>query len=199
MGWKSTIDITRDEAIRLIKSKLSEIKKQIDECDLHLSSENSLIDLNKKIKVYFDNGLDFLCVDVYDDFLDGKITSLLEKTLINTQYRINRKYLEFNNIVNRNNIYIKDLTVNKHSPCYLPSYKLFIDIEGDVLLCANDWTREEKFGNIYDQDLETIWLKNMNERRMKLINGDRSINSCKNCDIKGDIYGKESAIQFQRY
>ena len=76
---------------------------------------------------------------------------------------------------------------------YNPNSTKYILEEGYII------SIEEKFGNIYDQDLETIWLKNMNERRMKLINGDRSINSCKNCDIKGDIYGKESAIQFQRY
>ena len=74
---------------------------------------------------------------------------------------------------------------------------MIVDTTGDVLLCNNDWTRNEKFGNLLSDSIETIWLNNMHNRRMELIQGKRIHNACSTCDIHGTKYGIDSARYFK--
>ena len=42
--------------------------------------------------------------------------------------------------------------------CYYPYYKMFVDWNGDVLFCSNDWGREIIIGNLLKQSLYDVWM-----------------------------------------
>jgi len=147
------------------------------------------------INQYFDNGLSLVNVSIYDIETDIKITQLL-MPIDSSRYVIKRKYIETPNLVNRISILNKK-GKTKSNPCYLTSYKMMVDIDGDVLLCCNEWDRLETFGNLQTSSIETIWLDNMNQRRELLINGDRSIGACQYCDVQGNLAGEDSVKLFQ--
>jgi len=72
-----------------------------------------------------------------------------------------------------------------------------VDVDGQVLLCCNDWSREETFGNLLNDSIEQVWIHNMNSRRMDLIEGNRR-NACATCNVQGTLHGQESVKMFMR-
>lgn len=147
-----------------------------------------------------DTDLDLLMVDCYDD---AEQTQWFEDTLSKyaTPYKIRNHYdtgdVDFQSYGYNNRggaLYRNNEKQNR--PCYLPSYKMFVDWNGDVLLCCNDWFRKTKlFGNIHISNVAKIWnCEHFVDHRNNLIEGKRSIYaSCTECDIDGDKYGIESA------
>lgn len=177
----------------LVNKKIPSIIKCLTKTKgfLELTTNGDLLDKDNIIE-FFDNGLHLLNVSIYDKESDDKITALLPTVLPNDKFIIRRRYLDYSNLVNRVDIvnYSGD---KKKQPCYVPSYKMIIDYNGEVLLCSNDWSRDINFGNILETDLETIWLHNMKEKRIKLINGNRDADACVLCDIDGTHIGKDIA------
>jgi len=83
--------------------------------------------------------------------------------------------------------------------CYYPFYKMFIDHNGDVLACCNDWKRASKLGNAFEQSIKDIWTGEALEAlREKLANADRSEEPCKSCDADGLSYGAQSYLMLRR-
>jgi radical SAM protein with 4Fe4S-binding SPASM domain len=79
-------------------------------------------------------------------------------------------------------------------PCYIPSYKVIIDWNGDVVLCSHNWINKKIFGNIHKETISKIWMgEEFTSFRMKLISGDRSESPCNNCSVNGDSLGKKYA------
>lgn len=86
-----------------------------------------------------------------------------------------------------------DLSDVKNKPCYYPFYKLFIDWNGDVLFCANDWGRVRVVGNLLQQSIREVWMsKHMRKIRMKLSKADRNFKPCDTCSVNGTLVGKPS-------
>lgn len=93
-----------------------------------------------------------------------------------------------------------DIEALKGKPCHYPFYKMFVDWNGDVLFCSNDWGKERKVGNIAKQTLEEVWMADdMKEIRQRLKQGDRSQSPCNKCSVKGDLFGKPSFDLINKY
>lgn len=148
-------------------------------------------------------GLDLLIVDCYDgtEHVD-QMTDLLQNCEI--PFRIRNHYdngteklIEIYNFNNRGGIFSPKET---YRPCWLPFYKAFIDWNGDVGLCCNDWSRKQKsFGNIHEQSFDKIWMNDTFVYvRQKLEQGQRKdLPSCKECDTNGTSQGFESVMIWQ--
>jgi len=80
-------------------------------------------------------------------------------------------------------------------PCYYPHYALYIDWNGDILLCCQDmYNRTIVFGNVKEKPIIEIWKdKKFNEFREKLKNSDRSLSPCSSCTANGLVFGKNHA------
>jgi MoaA/NifB/PqqE/SkfB family radical SAM enzyme len=148
----------------------------------------------KKLDNLFLNGLDFINVSIYESKYVKKITDLLSQ-LREEQYLIRDRYLGKIKIVDRKNIITSSVKTNKSRSCWLPSYKMIINYNGDVMLCCNDWTRTNVFGNIYNTDIWDIWCENLMSKRLELLAGHRN-GVCASCNIEGTDYGNESAKFF---
>ena len=165
------------------------------ECSIEMTTNGDIL-TEEKVKQYFMDGLDFLSVSIYDKESDTIVSELLPRILEPHQYIIRKRYLNDLIKVNRIEIFDKNIPLNIHKPCNIPSYKLIIDTDGTSLLCTHDWTRKLTFGNINVDSMETIWKNNLHHVRMRLLHGDRNFDPCVKCDIKGDLRGKESVNYF---
>jgi radical SAM protein with 4Fe4S-binding SPASM domain len=86
-----------------------------------------------------------------------------------------------------------DISSLQGKPCHYPFYKMFVDWNGDVLFCSNDWGREHVVGNLQQQTLHDVWFsKPMTKIRKRLMKGDRSMSPCNKCSVDGSLFGKPS-------
>ena len=70
-------------------------------------------------------------------------------------------------------------------------FKIFIDYNGDCLLCSNDWAKKI-IGNAKKQSIYEIWInEKINAVRKKLLNNDRNESPCDKCDVDGLLNGTE--------
>jgi 2-deoxy-scyllo-inosamine dehydrogenase (SAM-dependent) len=68
-------------------------------------------------------------------------------------------------------------------PCFVPAERLLVTYNGDILLCYEDYFRTQKFGNIANKSIESVWFsKEFSEYRKRLMLGHRSqCMLCKKC------------------
>lgn len=169
----------------LLNPHLEDIIKSIEYWNVILITNGDAI-TKKRVDSLIDAGLKKIRISLYDDSnlknihecLNGKIRySILDYTTSPIH------------IVNRNEIYNKVEASTDSLKCYIPSYKMFIDWDGEVRLCANDWRGVLSFGNIYKTPINDIWLsKEFNKYRFK----NRTETPCNVCKVNGTMRGKES-------
>ena len=152
------------------------------------------------LKELQNTSLDLLMVDCYDNAEQTKwFENILPKYkvpfTIRNHYDTGDVDFQSYGYNNRGGALYKN-NEKQNRVCYLPSYKMFVDWNGDVLLCCNDWFRKTKrFGNIHICDVSKIWnCEYFVNHRTDLIAGKRSCYAaCKFCDVDGTKYGIESA------
>ena len=96
---------------------------------------------------------------------------------------------------------VNDIKDSKKHICFYPFYNIFIDYNGDYLICPHDWGKGELLGNIKEHHaINDIWLSDRtNEVRSKLIESKREVSeACKKCDVPGNFMGLEQAQQWRK-
>jgi MoaA/NifB/PqqE/SkfB family radical SAM enzyme len=153
------------------------------------------------IEKIYESGINHIIVSLYDgDKQLEKFTKMFEGYDSNT-YTLRKSYYHSNNFsgftnragaVDMNTDLLKSNIKNK---CFLPFYKLFIDWNGDILVCCEDWFKlSKKLNNlnINTHALKEIWESDfLNGYRKKLSKGDRSNPVCNRCNVNGEKIGKE--------
>ena len=153
-------------------------------------------------KVIFNNGLNLLYVNLYDSMEQiEKFDKLFSNAKINkNQYKYRAHYkegaIEYNNRAG-NITWLgfedSDIESLKGKPCYYPFYKMFVDYDGSVLFCCNDWGKDIVVGNLVENTLTDIWMSDkLFEIREKLKVGDRDFTPCKDCSVNGQMFGEKS-------
>ena len=153
-------------------------------------------------KKLFINGLDLLYINLYDGIEQREE---FEKIMVdidesNYKYRAHYSQDDYGLFINNRGGNIdwlgfdeSDIESLKGKPCYYPFYKLFVDWNGDVLFCANDWGKEIIVGNLVREKLFDVWFSDkMYEIRKRLTKGDRDFSPCKKCSVNGQLFGKKS-------
>ena len=78
--------------------------------------------------------------------------------------------------------------------CNYPMFKIFMDYNGDCLLCSNDWAKKKIIGNTKKENIYNIWInEKINNIRIKLLKNDRNHDPCVSCDVNGLLNGHEHA------
>ena len=159
----------------------------------------------KRLKKLYDSGLDRLQISLYDgEEQHSKFIDLGKKLkLTNKKYVLRPRYLpeeqDFGiTLSNRGGMLenaeyvIAPRKEKLRKKCFYPSYKFFLDYNGDVLMCSHDWGKKNILGNLKNENFLDIWLsEKFNLAREKLNNADRSLSPCNVCDVKGDLIGKK--------
>ncbi|MHC8508135.1 MAG: radical SAM/SPASM domain-containing protein [Rhodospirillales bacterium] len=150
----------------------------------------------------FGAGLDFLYINLYDgveqmETFGPVVSGEYEKKV---KYRAHWNDRDHGLILNNRSGAITWLendenTVEnlKGAPCHYPFYKMFVDWNGDVLFCSNDWGKTRVVGNLIQDSVENVWFsKEMKKIRTALAKGDRSRPPCSSCNVDGRLFGKKS-------
>ena len=138
------------------------------------------------------------CTNITVSMYDSDITNQLTEKLHGVNIELTFKHCYQENfeitLVNRSDIISQKQTPGVGGQCFLPFYKMFIDWNGDVLICCNDWGREGVIGNLNSNSIEELWFsEKINDYRRSLRDGNRIHHPpCKYCDIQGTRYGQES-------
>ena len=150
----------------------------------------------------FKSGLDLLYINLYDGIDQIEKFDNIMKNVDKSKYKYRAHYSQddYGLFINNRGGNIdwlgfdeSDIESLKGKPCHYPFYKLFVDWNGDVLFCANDWGKEIIVGNLVKQKLFDVWFSTkMYEIRKKLSVGDRNFSPCKGCSVDGQLFGKKS-------
>ncbi len=151
----------------------------------------------------FDKGLTLLYINLYDGPEQIEQFDKIMQDIPEDKYKYRMHWSnaeDFDLILNNRSGTIdwlgiddEEVEVLKGTPCYYPFYKMFVDWNGDVIFCSNDWGREHIVGNIISDGLRDVWFsKNMTKIRKRLAKGDRSQSPCNKCNIKGTLFGEQS-------
>lgn len=150
----------------------------------------------------FGNGLDLLYINLYDgpDQMAEFEQMIAPEIQDRVKYRVHWDDKEHGLILNNRSGRITwtgqddgEIEKLRGQPCHYPFYKMFVDWNGDVLFCSNDWGREQVVGNLIQDTLEDVWFsKAMAKIRKRLAKGDRSSSPCNQCNVKGVLFGAES-------
>lgn len=70
----------------------------------------------------------------------------------------------------------------KFRKCSMPKNNLVIDVNGNILLCCNDFFGKYKFGNVKERSIIKIWQDKIYKNRRNEINkGNFSLEICRKC------------------
>ena len=189
---------------RIVSTFKQRLPKAIVECNTNGDRLTQTI-----IEDLFQRHLDYLYINLYDG--PEKIEHF--ESMINPKYKEQVKFRAHYNeedyglfINNRSgtidwlNIEEEDIKSLQGKKCHYPFYKMFVDWNGDVLFCSNDWGREHVVGNLLQQDIRDVWLgKTMRNIRKRLAEGNRTESPCNKCSVNGTMFGEESFNILQKY
>jgi len=179
-------------------------KSKLPDARVEMISNGDVLN-ETRLKKLYDSGLDRLQISLYDgEEQHFKFIELGKKlNLTNVKYVLRARYLpEEQNfgitLSNRGGMLenaeykISPMKKKLNQNCFYPSYKFFLDYNGDVLMCSHDWGKKNILGNLKKEKFLDIWLsKKSEEARNKLNNSDRSLNPCNVCDVTGDLIGRK--------
>ncbi len=156
----------------------------------------------EKIEKFFESGLNLLYINLYDGIEQREKFEEIMSDIDDSKYKYRAHYSQddYGLFVNNRGGNIdwlgfdeSDIESLKGKPCHYPFYKLFVDWNGDVLFCSNDWGKEIIVGNLVKEKLFDVWFSDkMYEIRKKLSKGDRDFSPCKNCSVNGQLFGETS-------
>lgn len=157
-----------------------------------------------KIQDLVTAGCNTLTVSMYDHDDSAKFEAFTVglDVLLTLRHHYNKEN-DFNlSLVNRIDLAHTDsIHLNLTRPCYIPFYKLFIDWDGGILVCNNDWGRASNLGNIKYRSIKDIWLgKQFTDYRNELLKGNRTACvPCNRCNVDGTKLGHESVNILSSY
>jgi radical SAM protein with 4Fe4S-binding SPASM domain len=157
----------------------------------------------------FTRKLDYLYINLYDgpEQIDHFEPMLVDVDRDKVKYRAHYSEEDYGLFINNRsgtidwlNIDEEDITKLQGKRCHYPFYKMFVDWNGDVLFCSNDWGKEHVVGNLLQQDIREVWLsKEMRKIRNRLAKGDRTHSPCDKCSVNGQLFGEKSFNLIQDY
>jgi radical SAM protein with 4Fe4S-binding SPASM domain len=154
-----------------------------------------------RIQSLYAAGCNLLVISMYDRDISKQIESLRGDIPIQIVYRHHYRSEDNYNLelVNRKEIAFDNTYLNIQSPCYIPFYKLFIDWNGDILTCQNDWNRTLSFGNVNLSSIKDIWTGDLYLNFKKtLAKGSRTIEPCNKCNVCGIKRGEREFNLFNK-
>jgi len=201
-------NLLNPDFVEIVKTFRTELPYATLECN---TNGDKLTDKYLRDLIHY-AGLDLIYINLYDgpEQMEHFDEMILWAEIRQDQYKFRMHWGDFEKhglILNNRSgtidwvgIEETDITKLQGKPCHYPFYKMFVDWNGDVLFCSNDWGREHVVGNLLQQSLHDVWFsKPMAKIRRRLIKGDRSQSPCNKCSVDGSLFGKPSFDIVKKY
>lgn len=173
---------------RLLKM-IKYAKKKSPRFFLDITTNGVLLSM-EKLDELFSAGLDNININDYrndretePDKISDNLIEIVEKFRSNPKVSYNAR--SANEVLpNYAGVIPQDYDAQDYGFCNFPFRKLVFSVNGDVLLCCNDFKQETNFGSIISDSILSIWNSpNLNAFRLSLLD-DKRIGLCKNCNDK---------------
>lgn len=169
-----------------------------DDVQMYTNGDKILDDSWYTIQEFIDAGITSIFLDVYDSYEQHKRwEKKLEPFRDKIPIHISAKYNFPIHIFTNRSGTVKTKGIRQGAldkSCYIPHTKAFIDWDGTLLLCCNDWARAAGgFGNINETNFSKLWMgEELNSIRKKLMSSSRlnAGNPCNICDATGNQKSK---------
>ena len=156
----------------------------------HVLVSNGDILNRERLDALFDNGLDLLLINSYDE-------AALERNKIVYEYALDKYpdkilhtdrtiYTDWVSRAGHIQEYAKEPVKGY---CDYPNYVLYVKPDGKVLSCCHDFDDQNVMGNLTKQSIKEAWYgEQFTEFRRRLNKGDRGASPlCEQCDHKPDL------------
>jgi len=139
---------------------------------------------------YIGRGLSNFLITQHDNLIPPNLQNILDNATEAEKQHIVIRFAEDRNLINRSGL-IKSMAIPEEtlkSPCNWPLAIIVVTLEGNVVLCCNDYFETEVLGNLQTQSLREIWTdERFVKFRAALSRGDRTVSKlCMDCDYKPD-------------
>jgi len=184
-----------------ILNLISLAKGKINDIQIYTNGDKILNDEWYTIDEFIDAGVTSMFVDVYDDANQMKKWQQKIKKY-KFPIHLSAKYTFPIKIFTNRAGTVKTQGVPQDvyaKPCFLPHTKAFVDWDGNLLLCCNDWARAAgKFGNVNKTPFHELWMSSsLNNIRKKLISGSRQ-NAGDPCNVCNAVGNQKLADDVRR-
>lgn len=156
-----------------------------------------------RVGMLFDAGLSQIYINLYDGEHQVDLINQMFNETGRDRYVIRRHWApeeSFGLILNNRSGIVNPTKQALNKRCHYPFYKMFVDWNGNVQFCANDWGRNIIVGNILESPVQAIWMSDqMKACRLRLAAGDRSQKPCNSCDIDGTLHSQFSFDALMAY
>jgi len=187
----------------LLTKYISDIVRVFGDRNIHIEIVTNGDKLKPKlIKDLYQAGLSQLVVSMYDgpeqiEYFNSLFEECgIEKHLYSLRDRWYEEEEDYGLLyTNRAGTMGKKLTQIEKRACFYTHYSVYLDWNGDMLLCCQDmYNRTIKFGNVSEKKLVDMWKDSkLMKFRKKLKNGNRSLSPCNNCNANGLVFGQNHA------
>ena len=194
-----------------IYKNIAQTRSYLPGAKIELITNGDVLNEKRLLKL-FEAGLSTLLISVYDGPEDMiKFEKMCKNAKLEQgQYVIRKRYLppEENfgiTMSNRGGLMenaehsVPSLKKSLNTACFYPSYTLFIDYNGDVLMCSHDWGKKNILGNLNKEKIMDVWLSNnAMMSRKNLSKGNREFSPCNVCDAGGTLIGKKHVEAWEK-
>jgi len=161
-------------------------KKVVPKSFTEIYSNGDFLNL-ESFREYLRRGLDNMLITQHDNVMPENLQAILDGATEEEKKKIVIRFAEDRYMINRSGL-ITDLAVIKEPlkvACTWPLHTMVITIEGNVVLCCNDYFETEVIGNVGDTSLKEVWSTPQFQKfRYALSTGDRTVSKlCHECDF----------------
>jgi radical SAM protein with 4Fe4S-binding SPASM domain len=159
--------------------------RQVPRCRPLIYSNGDFLTLDL-FREYIKWGRTMFCITQHDNRMPPNLQAILTEASAEEQNHLKVRFSNDIQMMNRSGL-IKTMGVPREPleiPCDAPLATMVITMNGNVVLCCNDYLETQVLGNVTNYSLQQIWCSEPFERfRRALSKGDRTASKlCISCD-----------------
>ena len=160
-------------------------KKHVPNSDTEIYSNGDFLTLDL-FRDYIRRGLDLFLITQHDNLMPDNLQHILDNATPAEKKHIVIRFVKDRYLINRSGLITTLGTVVEplKTPCDWPLTSMVITMNGNVVLCCNDYYETEVIGNVADTSLREVWTDpRFDQFRRALAKGDRTVSKlCHECD-----------------
>jgi radical SAM protein with 4Fe4S-binding SPASM domain len=164
---------------------VSRTKERVPKGSTEIYSNGDFLTL-ELFRDYLARGLDNFLITQHDNVIPPNLQRILDEATEEERTHLVIRFAKDRYLINRSGL-IKTMKAVKEplkTACDWPLTSMVVTLNGNVVLCCNDYYETEVIGNVRTQSLRDVWTDRRFENfRRALSRGDRTVSHlCADCD-----------------